>query len=102
MEITIEVSDTVGQQLLPFQHRLPEVLERGLRVLQMEAGDSFQDEDTIKPSPALQERVSELLATSKEGQLSHQEERELDRYMVLEHLVRLAKIHAYRHLAKQP
>jgi len=63
MEITIELPETLGQQLEPFQDRLPEVIERGLR---------------------------ELLA---------RESAELERPLMLEHLVRLAKAHAYKQLA---
>ena len=44
-------------------------------------------------------RVSELLYRSKQGELSRQEESDLDRYMLLEHIVRLAKAWAYRQLA---
>jgi hypothetical protein len=50
----------------------------------------------IHPSPALQERVSDLLYRSKNGQLSPGEESELERYLMLEHLVRLAKAHSYK------
>jgi len=44
-------------------------------------------------------RVSELLYRSKQGELSREEESDLDRYMLLEHIVRLAKARAYRQLA---
>jgi len=53
----------------------------------------------IRPSPELQARVSELLGRSKEGELSRQEETELERYLTLEHLVRLAKAHAHKQMA---
>jgi hypothetical protein len=49
-----------------------------------------------RPSPELQSRVSELLERAKSQTLTRQEERELDHYLVLEHLLRLAKAHAYR------
>jgi hypothetical protein len=39
----------------------------------------------------MQARVSELLRQSKDGGLSRAEETELDRFLYLEHLVRLAK-----------
>jgi hypothetical protein len=54
---------------------------------------------TLRPSPELQERVSELLYRSKEGELTQQEATELERYLMLDHLVRLAKAHAARHAA---
>ncbi len=115
MEITIAVPDELGQQLQRFQDRLPEVLERGLRELLAESSGEFQDENAIiellisqptpeqvlaiRPSPELQARVSELLYRKKRGELTQQEETELERYLVLEHLVRLAKAHAYKQLA---
>ena len=113
MEITIQVSDALGRQLQPFQERLPEVLERGLREVLAEKSKDFKDEHAIlelltsqptpeqvlaiRPSPELQARVSELLDRNKRGALSRQEETELERYLTLEHLVRLAKAYAYRH-----
>ena len=118
MQITIEVPDALGRQLQPFQDRIAEVLERGLRDLTVEQAPAYQDEQAIieflasqptpdevlalHASPALQQRVSELLARSKEGGLSREEEREFDRIFVLEHLVRLAKAHALKHRVTGP
>ncbi|MFQ5856886.1 MAG: hypothetical protein ACE5LU_14830 [Anaerolineae bacterium] len=117
MEITIQVSDDLAQQLQRFQDRLPEVLERGLRELLAERSGQFQDESAImelltsqptpervlaiRPSPGLQARVSELLSRGKQEELSRQEEIELERCLMLEHLVRLAKAHAYKQLMNQ-
>jgi len=56
---------------------------------------------SIRPSPEFQAHVSELLHRSKQGELSRQEEAELERYLLLEHLVRLAKAHAYKQLVSQ-
>ncbi len=53
----------------------------------------------LRPSPEFQARVSDLLYRSKQGDLSRQEESDLDRYLMLEHIVRLAKARAYRQLA---
>ena len=117
MQITIEVSEPLGEKLQPFSDRLPELLERGLQELQNEQSGNVQDEQgivallasqptpeqilAIRPSPELQSRVSDLLALSKTNALSRQDEVELERYLTLEHLVRLAKAHAYRHLRQQ-
>jgi hypothetical protein len=49
----------------------------------------------IRPSPALQARMSELLAQNKSGTLTRSEEVELDRYLLLEHWIRLAKVYAH-------
>jgi hypothetical protein len=42
--------------------------------------------------------MSDLLDHNKSGTLSQKEEVELDRYLLLEHWVRLAKAHAYKRL----
>jgi hypothetical protein len=117
VEITIQVPDALGQQLQRFRERLPEVLERGLREVLVERPESYQDENTIMelltsaphpeqvlaihPSPELQARVSDLLSRSKAGKLSRQEEAEMERYLMLEHLVRLAKAYAYQQLTNR-
>jgi hypothetical protein len=115
LELTIRVPDRLGQQLQRYRERLPEVLDRGLRELEAESPAGFEDENAImalltsrpapeqvlaiRPTPELQERVSELLAQNKERSLTSAEEAELSRHLLLEHLVRLAKAHAYRQLA---
>ncbi|KAM3113489.1 hypothetical protein [Phormidesmis sp. 146-33] len=116
MQIRVEVPDSLAQKLQPFNDQLSEVLERGVQELLNEQSDRFQSELEIiellasqpppeeilriRPSPTLQSRVSHLLAQSKTGTLSRQEETELDRYLTLEHWVRLAKAHAYKQLQK--
>ncbi len=115
VELRIQVPDVLGRQLQQVQDRLPEVLERGLRELLAET-EAIQDERTIievlasqpapeqilalRPSAELQARASELLSRGKLGTLSPEEKAELDRYLLLEHLVRMAKAHAGRRLAQ--
>ncbi len=117
MEIKLQVSDKLGQELQRVQDRLPEVLERGLREVLADTTSTTQDEQTIievlasqpipeqilalRPSSELQARVTDLLARSQQGQLMAEEAAELERYLLLEHLVRMAKGHAYRRLAQQ-
>ena len=109
MQITIDVPDALGQQLQQFGDRLPELLERGLQELQNEQAGYSQDEQeimallvsqptpaqvlAIHPSSTLQTRVSDLLQRSKASVLSPPETTELERYLTLEHWVRLAKAH---------
>jgi len=50
----------------------------------------------LRPSPAVQERVEELIYKKKEGALSSEEQFELDRYLALEHLIALTKARARR------
>jgi len=115
MEITVQVPDALGQRLRRYQERLPEVLERGLREVAAESSDAFQDESgvlevlasepaldqiiALHPSAQLQARVADLVDRSKRGELSPADEVELERYLAVEHLVRLAKAHAYKRLA---
>lgn len=47
MQITVEVSQELGQQLQQFQDRLPEVVERGLLELLSEQSSNFVDEREI-------------------------------------------------------
>jgi hypothetical protein len=116
MQITIEVPDRLGEQLQQLGDRLPEALDRAVQELIPTGITTYQDDSqivellasqpspevilAIRPSPALQARMSELLAQNKSGTLTRSEEVELDRYLLLEHWVRLAKAHAYKNLSK--
>jgi hypothetical protein len=118
MQITVEVSEELGQQLQQFQDRLQEIVERGLQELLSEQSGNFLDEKeiivllasqptpeqilAILPSPEFQIRVSDLLARSKAGTLSTKGEAELERYLTIEHLVRMAKAHAFEQLRQNP
>lgn len=114
MQIILEVPDRLGEQLHALGDRLPEALDRALQELTSPETISYQDDRqivellasqpspevilAIRPTPALQTRMSELLDRNKSGTLSRSEEVELDRYLLLEHWVRLAKTHAYKRL----
>jgi hypothetical protein len=115
MQIILDIPDHLEAQLQQFGDRLPELLERGLQELLSEQylPSFLGDREIIKilasqptaeqilaihPSPELQARMSQLLAQNKSSQLSPQEETELDRYLTLEHLVRLAKAQAITNL----
>jgi hypothetical protein len=110
-QITIDIPDDLAQRLEQFQAQLPHVLELGLQEYQSQQRQSgFLDEQDIvvllasqptpeqvlavRLSPEFQSRVSDLLAQSKDGTLSAKGETELERYLTLEHIVRLAKTHA--------
>jgi hypothetical protein len=114
MQITIEVPARLGEQLQQLGDRLPEALDRALQELTSTKTAEYQDDRqivellasqpnpevvlAIRSSPALQARMSELLAQNKSDTLTRSEEVELDRYLLLEHWVRLAKAHAYKNL----
>jgi hypothetical protein len=113
-QITIEIPERLERRLTRYYDRLPEVLERGLDDIEVDPTGQLDNIEeivellasqptpeqilAIKPSPKLQARVSELLTNSKAGTLSHQEETELDRYLFVEHMARLAKARAYEQL----
>ena len=115
VDITIRVPDDLGRQLEQYRDRLPELLERGLRDVQVEdSADVSSATDIIavltsqptpeqvlalRPPDAMQARVSELLRRSKSEGLSRTEESELDRYLYLEHLVRIAKARALEQIS---
>ena len=51
-----------------------------------------------KAAPKVQKRLNKLLAKNKEGNLTPEEQEEISNYMMVEHLVRLAKARSLRHL----
>lgn len=53
----------------------------------------------FKVSPPIQERFEELLDKEKNEGLTPEEKSELDRIMVIDHIISLAKIRARRQLA---
>lgn len=62
------------------------------------AGASPQAIIAFQPSPKIKNRVADLIYREKTGSLSPDEKSELDYYMQLEHLMRLAKARARRHV----
>jgi len=58
------------------------------------AGTTPQNVIDFRPSNAAQERLEDLLSRENEGLLSAEEKFELDHYLQLEHLIRLAKARA--------
>lgn len=55
------------------------------------AGTTPQTVVDYRPSREAQQRVADLMAREKEGGLSPDEESELDHFMDLEHILRMAK-----------
>ena len=58
------------------------------------AGTTPQNVIDFRPSETTQARVEDLLEREKEGVLSPSEKTELDHYLQIEHLMRLAKARA--------
>ena len=110
MEITLNIPDDLGSQLLHLEAKLPEILDLGLRefkataepgfdgvseVVEMLAGLPSPEEILeLCPSKKLQARIDTLLEKNRNEGLSSEEEQEWSQYEYLEHLVRLAKAKA--------
>ena len=62
------------------------------------AGTSPQGVTDFRPSDEARQRVADLTAREKSAGLSPEETAELDHYLQLEHLMRLAKARARKHL----
>lgn len=107
MVVTLRISDDLAARLESHEDELPRILELGLRemnaapqpglkgmaeVLETLAGLPTPEEVlALRPSAALQKRISALLEKNRNQGLDPEEEREWERYQYLEHLVRLAK-----------
>ena len=103
MQIILEVLDRPGEKLHALGDRLPEALELtpaetisyqdDRQIVQLLASQPSPEEIlAIRSTPVLQARMSELLDRNKSSILSTTEEIELDRHLLLEHWVRLARI----------
>ena len=55
----------------------------------------------FRPSAETKQRVSDLIEREKNDEISAEEKRELDYYMQLEHLMRMAKIFARKYAMKK-
>jgi hypothetical protein len=110
-QITIEVPETLAKRLASVRDRLPEVLARWLDqpspvpdevyryILEFLASNpSPQEVIDFKLTPAMQERVSELLGKNRTGELIAAESAELDGYERLNRFVRKFKIQAMKDL----
>ena len=64
------------------------------------AGATSESVVQFHPSPEAQRRVTELIEREKESGLSPDEKVELDHFMELEHIIRMAKAKARQILAR--
>ena len=65
------------------------------------AGTSPRDVVAYQPSAAAKARVADLIQQEKAACLSEEETAELEHYLQLEHVMRLAKARARLHLAHE-
>jgi hypothetical protein len=62
------------------------------------AGTTPQNLIDFQPSESAKERVAALIDQEKQASLTAEEKAELDHYLMLEHLLRLAKARAHEYL----
>ncbi len=65
------------------------------------AGTTPHDLVAFHPSEAAKERVADLIHREKTTELTAEETAELNHYLQLEHLMRLAKVRARHHLKNE-
>jgi hypothetical protein len=65
------------------------------------AGTSPQNVIAFRPSEEAKARVADLIFREKTEGLSAEEQSELDHYLQIEHLMRLAKARAHRYLENE-
>jgi len=53
------------------------------------------------PSPEVAQRAYELIHADRDGELTDEEHKELESYLVMEHLMELIKLEAHRQLRQQ-
>lgn len=117
MEITLNVPDELASQIQTVEELLPKILELGIRTWKERDGVSFsgladvleklallpppEEILALRPTPALEERLEELVEKSHIGAWTPEEEREWKQYEFVEHIVRMAKARAAVLLQKQ-
>jgi hypothetical protein len=110
VEITVTIPNELADRLRPVEKELPQILELGMRAWTARGVSGFsgltdvletlallprpEEILALRPSPALQERIEELLEKSHSGSISLDEQRAWEQYQYVEHLVRLAKARA--------
>jgi hypothetical protein len=65
------------------------------------AGTTPQSVIDFKLSSTAQERLEDLVYRHKAGELTPEEKRELDHFLTLEHIMRLAKARAYKYISAE-
>lgn len=65
------------------------------------AGTSPQNVAAFRPSASARARVADLIQREKSATLSAEEQSELDHYLQLEHLMRLAKARARQRISNE-
>ena len=110
MKVTLDLPDELAVDLRRFEHQYASIIAAGLRELRATDSGQFhglapvleklaelpspEEVLALRPSPELQERISELLRKNREEGLTPEEQAEWQRYETIENLVRFAKARA--------
>ncbi len=112
-QITIEVPDEISEQIIQLGDRLPELLKLSLQQPIIPAHiyryiiDFLASEPTaeqiinFRPTSEMQERLQTLLIRSKTGNITSTEEKELDEYERIEHLIIMLKAGSLPYLKQE-
>lgn len=65
------------------------------------AGTTSETLTQFQYSQSTKERIEDLIYRSKIGELTAEEKKEVDNFLVVEHIITLAKAKAYQHLQNQ-
>ena len=111
MQVTFDLPDEVVSQLQPFEDKLPQILELGLRELHAISQEGFSGMSEVleflaslssneavialRPCESLQAQISSLLEKNSTVGLTPAEEQLWQGYQYLEHIVRMAKARAF-------
>jgi hypothetical protein len=104
VNMTIQVPEELAEQITAVQDRLPELLKYGLQELPPLPNETYRyvlkflvkqpspkEVMDFEPTAEMQERASMLLQKNREGTLTPVEQKELDEYVQINHLVTMLK-----------
>ncbi len=104
MQLAIDISEKLAQQVQPEREHLEEILQLGLQQRRSQVsglksevlaflarGPQSEEIIAFQPSPAVAQRVRELLQLNQAGALSAEEAAEMDDIAELDHFVTQVK-----------
>ncbi len=110
MQVIFDLPDDVATRLQPFEDKLSQIVELGLREFNTVAEEGFSGMAEVleflaslptpegiialRPSASLQAQISTLLEKNRTVGLNSTEEQQWQGYEYLEHIVRMAKARA--------
>lgn len=110
MQVTLNIPEELAMRLDSLEHKLPQILELGLRQLNASSQNSFSGTTQVleflaqlpspeeilalRPSEELRTQIDTLLEKNRDTGLTPEEEQIWQQYEYLEHLVRKVKAKA--------